>query len=221
MKKTTVSLIIACLAVVTLSSSALAWRSVRTGQKNFERAWRASMSMRQDTAAGYYARAADAFSQALAEVPPSRTTMFSSNLTMAGMSFYYAGRYQECVDTMDKVLTEDRSMNVWEAPLYSALASGELGNKKETVKYLNRLIDYQAYQPILMNVVSRVLPELENGSASLASATEAVGKAALQQFLDNTNTPSVKQENQSTHCSGRFWWRMNKDTCPQEAVSID
>ena len=213
MKKQIVVFLATALAVVLFASSALAWRSVRTGQKNFERAWSAYLFKQPDKAQGYFVKAADAFAEALAETPPSRTTMFASNLAMAGISLYHAGRYQECIDAMAKAMTKDGRM--WEAPLYTALSHARLGEAAKTVESLKAYLKTSPTQAILSEEVNRQLTNLETGSGSLDGAADAVDAAAFDQFSNNETFTGPNASNGNERCDGVYWWRNNKSPCSQ------
>lgn len=209
MKKHLTPLLIVIVATTVFASSAFAWRSVRTGQKNFERAWSAYLFKRPDRADKYFTKAANAFGEALAENPPSRTTMFASNLTMAGMSLYYAGRYQEAVDAMDKARSKDR--RIWETYLFSALAYASMQDKGEAIKSMEAFLNASPGQPILSNAVQHQLTDLQTDSGTLETAVTVIEKATAQQYENNytlTNTP-----NPAERCNGNYWWRYNKAPC--------
>jgi len=213
MKKQQTILLIALLAAALMAPvPAMAWSSVRTGQKNFERAWLAYTFRRFDQASQYFARAADAFGAGLAETPPSRTTMFASNLTMAGMSLYYAGRYAEVAAPMKRVM--DRENRVWEAPLYAALAAARLGDKATAVDLFTRYLKTSPGQPILSAEVSRQLDVLESGAPSLTQVAQDIEQAAFAQFDNNINLISDRRESTSQACDGNYWWRNNRQPCP-------
>ncbi|MUM78667.1 hypothetical protein GKC30_13585 [Pseudodesulfovibrio sp. F-1] len=212
MKKKQTILLIALLAVALLAPlPAMAWSSVRTGQKNFERAWLAYTFRRFDQASQHFAQAADAFAAGLAETPPSRTTLFASNLTMAGMSLYYAGRYAEVATPMKRVM--DREKRVWEAPLYAALAAARLGDKSSTIALLDAYLKTSPGQPILSAEVSRQLDALESGQPPLTQVAQAIEEAAFAQFDGNINRLSDRRESTSQSCDGNYWWRNNRQPC--------
>lgn len=200
------------VATLLLASSALAWRSVRTGQKNFERAWSALLFKRMDKANEYFAKAADSFGQALAEQPPSRSTMFPSNLTMAGMSLYYAGRYQECIDAMDKAT--QKNDRIWEGFLYKGLSFAAMDEKEKVIKNLTAYIKSSPGQYTISNEVEKQLTNLETETGSLQDAITAIQKAAIDQFEDNYTLQSSPNDNEQ--CSGMFWWRYNKAPCTEQ-----
>lgn len=164
MKKTVVILVGLILAVVVLLSQAYAWRSVRTGQKNFERAWSAYLYKRAEKANEYFAKSADAFGLALAENPPSRTTMFTSNLTMAGISSYYAGRYDQAIDAMGKAIYKDDT--IWEGFFYTALSYARKGDKAKTLEFMERYMRAHPSQPILSGEIRKQMDALKGERSS-------------------------------------------------------
>lgn len=214
MKKRLTTCLVIALAGVLFASTALAWRSVRTGQKNFERAWRSYLSKQPDKAYGYFARSADGFAEALAEDPPGRTTLFSSNLTMAGLAFYHAGRYREAVSTMKRVA--DKNDSIWEAYIIAALSQGRLGNESKMADALKAYLDAAPGQLLLSGAVKREQAALEKGTQGVENAVSQVEQAMLDQFERNdtfskNNVPSSKE-----YCSGTFWWRYNKAPCDRD-----
>lgn len=213
MKKHLISLTAIVILSAMLAQPALAWRSVRTGQKNFERAWSAYHFKRQDKATGYFTDAADGFGKALKEYPPSRTAMFPSNLTMAGISFYYAGQYDQCIDAMGKAVYKDA--NIWEAYIYAALSHARLGNLDDTVKDLKAYIKSSPTQAMLSNDVKQQITDLETASATLPVAADSLEAALYKQFNYNTNLQKNNISNLNDLCSGSFWWRSNKSPCEQ------
>ncbi|WP_285906585.1 hypothetical protein [Pseudodesulfovibrio pelocollis] len=212
MKKTRIILLIALLVGTLLApAQATAWTSVRTGQKNFERAWLAYTFRRFDQASQHFAKAADAFGAGLAEDPPSRTTMFASNLTMAGMSLYYAGRHAEVAAPMRKVM--DKENRVWEAPLYAALAAARLGDRAATVDLLTRYLKTSPTQPILSAEVRRQLDALDSGAPALAQVADTIEGAAFEQFDNNINLVGSRGGEMRDYCDGNYWWRSNRQPC--------
>ena len=216
MKKTIIILLGAVLAVALFLPSAHAWRSVRTGQKNFERAWSAYLFKNQDRADQYFAKAADAFAQALAENPPSRTTMFVSNLTQAGMSMYYAGRYDQAIDAMDKAIFKDDS--VWEPFIYTALSQARKGDAREAVIFLKRYLKANPNQPFLSDEVQKQIEGVEEKGASIEDAAAALDGVLLQQFINNLNFRGRNPGSVDGLCEGRFWWRYNRAPCAQNSL---
>ncbi len=216
MKKILGVLLGAALVIVLLTPSAQAWRSVRTGQKNFERAWSAFLFKRSDKATEYFGKAADAFGLALAENPPSRTTMFPSNLTMAGISAYYAGRYDQAINALDKAIYKDDT--IWEAFLYTALSHARQGDKAKTVEYLERYLKSNPSQPILSNVVQKQLTDLQTDSGPLDGVAPALEEAAFRQFDNNVTFKGRNTSNDAGQCNGTFWWRNSKAPCSQGRI---
>ncbi|MBU4192637.1 MAG: hypothetical protein KKD85_10010, partial [Proteobacteria bacterium] len=189
-----------------------AWTSARTGQKNFERAWSAFMFKRTEPAMDYFVKAADSFGAGLAEEPPSRTTMFPSNLTMAGMSLYYAGRHQEVAAPMEMVMTKDD--RVWEAPFFTALACARLGDEAGTIDHLTLFLKTSPAQPILANAVIHQLEALKQGQGSLADTATTLEQAAFDQFDNNITFIGVNASNPQDACDGNYWWRYSRSPCP-------
>ena len=216
MKKSIIILSGAVLAVVLLLPEAHAWRSVRTGQKNFERAWSAYLFKRQDRADEYFARAADAFGQALTENPPSRTTMFPSNLVQAGMSMYYAGRYDQAVNAMDKAIFKDDSL--WEPFIYTAVSQARKGDSREALRFLQRYLKTNPNQPILSDEARRQIEGLQGKSASLEDVVMAMEGALLQQFINNLNFRGRNPSSVGGLCEGAFWWRNNRAPCARNSI---
>ncbi len=215
MKKTYLTALTSLLVTALLTTSALAWQSTRIGERNFQRAWSAYAYKRPEAAKQYFTAAATSFAEGLAQTPPARSTMFASNLAKAGMSFYYAGRYQESIDTMGKAAKKDDRL--WEAFLYSGLSYARLGNKAKTLEQFQTFLKASPAQPLLSSEVSNQMNELEMENGSLADAVAAIEKAALAQTLRNinfgqdSNTPIER-------CSGRYWWRYNKAPCEKNRV---
>jgi hypothetical protein len=216
MKKTLMpflsAVLLAALAAAMLTPAAShAWTSVRTGQKNFERAWSAFMFKRTEPAMEYFAKAADFFGAGLTEEPPSRTTMFASNLTMAGMSLYYAGRHQEVAAPMKKAM--DKDDRIWEAPLYTALACARLGDKAGTIDHLTLFLKTSPGQPILAGAVIRQLDSLKQGQGSLADTASVLERAAFEQFDNNITFVGINVSNPQDACDGTYWWRYSRSPC--------
>jgi len=216
MKKSIIILLGTVLAVTMILSAAYAWRSVRTGQKNFERAWSAYLFERTDKATEYFSKAADAFGLALAENPPSRTSMFASNLTMAGISSYYAGRYDQAIDAMDKAIYKDDTIR--EAYLYTALSNSRKGDKSKTLEFLTKYIKSHPTQSILSNSVQAQLTDLETDSGPLDAVAPAVEAAAYRQFINNVNFSGDDQGSVNSLCNSPFWWRSNRAPCSHNTL---
>ena len=172
-----------------------------TGQKNFERAWQAYTSLQPDKADKFFKTAATAYAKALAADPPSRTARFASTLAMAGISFYYAGRYEECIDTMGLAYRkEDR---IWEANLFIGLSRARLDDKAKAVKFLNLYLQSTPSQRILSNSIAQQIKVLEADSSPLSDAADQIEKAIPLQFVNNINlNNSPRSSNPATErCS--------------------
>lgn len=211
--------LVTVLACVMLASSAFAWQSVRTGKKDFERGWRAYLSKQPQKAAGYFAESADAFGQALAEDPPSRTAMFASNLTMAGMSMYFAGRYEKSVSIMQMVAEDDDS--IWESYIMAALSQGRLGHADSMEEGLDAYLDAAPAQSVLSNMVQKQQTALEKGETTPENAVAAIEKSMRKQFVKNYTFSRRSIHEGKEHCSGSFWWRYYKAPCSRYDVYYD
>lgn len=219
MKKQLSIILVVITTITLLASCAFAWRSIRTGQKNFERAWRAYLSQQPEKAADYYVKAADAFGQALAETPPSRSTMFPSNLAMAGMSLYNAGQYEASINAMEMAAKKDK--NLWESYLYAGLSQAQLGNASEAVNGLNAYLDAAPAQAILSAEVEKQITALEAGPTRMDSNIAALEKAMLAQSMRNYTFSKRMPPNSSLeHCSGQYWWRYNKAPCDANSTPL-
>lgn len=211
-KKVFISLV-TILVLGVFVSSAFAWRSVRTGKHNFEKAWLAYANLQDAKAMSYFEQSASAFAEALAVDPPSKTARYVSNLTMAGISFYYAGRYDECIENM--TLAHRKEKRIWEANLFIGLSHGRLGNKANAIEFLNLYLQSMPSQRNLSDTVIKQLAALDAGETTLAEALNEVDKATQLQFIHNISlnfTP--RSSNPSTErCSGAYWWRKNSSPC--------
>jgi len=209
------------LTIFLLTPSAFAWRSVRTGQKNFERAWQAYTYLQQDKAVEYFKTSADAYAKALAADPPSRTARFASTLAMAGISFYYAGRYAECIEAMETAHRKEK--RIWEANLFIGLSHARLGEKAKAIESLNAYLESLPSQRILSNSVTEQIKDIEGDSTSLADAADHIDKATTSQFVDNINfNHSPRTSNPSIErCSGTYWWRNNRAPCESTGYGLN
>ncbi|MEF2230809.1 MAG: hypothetical protein V3571_07760 [Pseudodesulfovibrio sp.] len=188
-----------------------AWISARMGQKSFERAWNAFLSKRADDARQYFYKAADAYGLALDENPPSRTTMFPSSLTMAGISAYYGGRYELSVTAMGKAIEKDDS--IWEAYIYTAMSKARMDDKAGTIDFLEQYLKSNPGQSILSNEVQKQLTDLQTNSGSLDQAAPALEDAVFRQFSNNFTFVNRTANDPAGLCDGTFWWRYNKAPC--------
>jgi len=220
MHRITITILTAILLLATVAP-AQAWRSVQNGDKNFERAWRTYSSRQTDKADGYFARSAEAYSDALKDDPPSRTARFPSTLAKAGISFYYAKRYQECVNTMKLTLTRDKRM--WEPALYTALSYARLGDSENTIKTLQNFVTSLSSQRIISDAAVIQIKALETGTATLDSAADALDAATQQQFIENINRNNSPRDIGLTaeRCNGTYWWRRNMAPCHSSGIVSD
>ena len=208
--KKSLSLLLAGLLVLALFTPSHAWISTRTGQRAFQRAWNAYLSKRADDAKEYFVQAADAWGAALAENPPSRTATFPSSLTMAGISAYYAGRYDLSVSAMAKAIERDDS--IWEAYIYTALDKARQGDKEGSVDFLKQYMKSVPAQFILSREVEKQLTALQ-ADGTLDAAIPALEDAVFRQFSNNYTFSRTTTNDPSGLCSGSFWWRYNKAPC--------
>nr|WP_321255503.1 hypothetical protein [uncultured Pseudodesulfovibrio sp.] len=202
-------------------ASAQGWRSVQNGDKNFERAWRTYTTQQTAKAEGYFVRAADAYGDALKADPPSRTTRFPSTLAKAGISFYSAKRYQECIDTMKITLTRDKRM--WEPALYTALSYARLGDSENTVKTLQTFVTALSSQRIISDAASLQIKSLETGKTTLDDVADALDAATQKQFIENISRNNSPRDVGLTaeRCNGAYWWRRNMAPCHSSGIVSD
>jgi len=209
MKKT----IIITLVIIALVATA-AFASVKTGDRNFERAWRTYVSKQMDKARGHFTAAAQGYGEALKEDPPSRIALFPSTLLKAGIAFYYAGRYQECIDAMEMAHRKEEK-KVWEASLFMALSQARMGNREQASKDLEQFRATMSSQRMITNEIQTQLARMGKGEATMEEATQAIENATMLQFSENVKRnrsprdvfPAVEQ------CGGTYWWRQNDAPC--------
>lgn len=213
MKKKLLAVVFVVVFAVCFSAPAFAWKNVRIGKWNFEKAWMAYVMLKDDMSTEYFKAAADSFGKALAADPPSRTARFVSNLTMAGISFYMAGRYAECIDAMTMAYRTENSM--WEANLYIGLAWARQGNKNKAVTFFKKYLESMPSQRTLSDDVAKQLDEMAQGVTTLNDAASSIAKAAQLQFIRNISlnfSPHSLSPPQE-QCSGAYWWRRNNAPC--------
>lgn len=203
-------LLVALIAVLVVTLSAQAVSPIRSGEKNFERAWKSLMLSSPDKAMGYFATAADAFAEALAQDPPSRNTNFPSNLMKAGMSFYYADRYQESLGAMGRLKGNDSKQ--WEVNIFSALSYGMLGDKAKMMDALESYAELLPGQAILSQEVEKQFVDLQNGNVTPEDAAIMVEKQLVRQYMTNVNRHSSWTAG-NERCNGAYWWRYNRSPC--------
>jgi tetratricopeptide (TPR) repeat protein len=214
----TICLIIAATAMFAPTQS-WAWVTVRTGQKNFERAWSAYMFRRDERALEYFTKGADAFGASLSEDPQSRTTQFASNLTMAGMSLYYAGRYDQAVPPLEQVMAKDA--RVWEAPLFSGLSRARQGDKAGAVTFWESYLKTSPSQAIISNEIVRQIAALDAGKTTIDDAASAVERATFDQYDNNITFTGPKADSPQNLCGGSYWWRYSKAPCEKRRSISD
>jgi hypothetical protein len=220
MHKHTNTLLTLILAFFLFATPAHAWESVRSGQKSFERAWQAFTSLQQDTATMYFKKAATFYEKALSADPPSRTARFASTLTMAGMSFYYAGQQDACINAMG--MASGKNGKIWETYLFTGLSHARQGDKIKTIEFLNHYLDSRPSQRILSNSVSRQIESMETDFTSLNEAVTQIEKAITLQYIDNINHTNSRSSNPSIErCSGPYWWRKYKAPCSQTGYGLN
>lgn len=204
-----------------LAPPAFAWRSVRTGQRTFERAWLAYVSLQQDKADEFFKDAATAFSTALAVDPPSRTSQYASTLTMAGISFYYAGKYEECITTME--LAHGKDNKIWEANIFIALSNARLGNKDNALEFLILYLQSMPSQRNLSKAVMQQIEDIETGSRSLEEGIGQIEKALPLQFINNINLNNASRSSNPAieRCGGAYWWRKNRSPCFETGYGLN
>ncbi|BDQ38633.1 hypothetical protein SYK_29930 [Pseudodesulfovibrio nedwellii] len=220
MHRFTITILTAILLLATVAP-AQAWRSIQNGDKNFERAWRTYTTQQTAKSDGYFVRSADAYSDGLKADPPSRTARFPSTLAKAGISFYYAKRYQECVDTMKVTLTRDKRM--WEPALYTALSYARLGDSENTIKTLQTFVTSLSSQRIISDAAVLQVKDLEAGTANLDNVADALDAATQKQFIENISRNNSPRDIGLTaeRCNGAYWWRRNMAPCHSSGIVSD
>jgi len=213
MRKMLILIAAVIFAAALYSADSHAWISARTGQRNFERAWSAFMSKQSDTAMEYFAKSADAYGLALDENPPSRTTTFPSNLVMAGIAGYYAGRNDQVLEAMGKALDKDDS--IWEGYIYSALAYARMNDKAHAEEFLEKYIKSNPSQSILSSEVLRQISNLDDG-AVVTNVVSPLENALFDQFHNNVVFVGNRSDDPSGMCGGAYWWRNNRQPCDKQ-----
>lgn len=213
MSRKYISIVMVAALVLLVASPVWAWKDVRTGARNFEKAWQAYTSLMDDKARGHFVVAADAFAKGLNADPTSRSARQSSNLTMAGISFYMVGRYAESVDAMNMAYRVENKM--WEANLFIGLSWLRQGDKTKGLEFLQKYLESMPSQRILSNMVAKQMGEMNDGVTDLDEAAANIDKAVQLQFIHNISlnyspcslSPSTEQ------CRGPYWWRRNSARC--------
>lgn len=207
-KHTLIPLALALAALLTACDTL----AVKKADKNFERAWLAYTSLRTDKAAEYFSEAARYYEQALNQDPPSRVAKYPSSRIKAGMSNYFAGRYEQCIASM--IAARRFGERLWEADLFTGLAHARLGNRDNAEGNFALFLEGRFMMPALNATVRARIAGLKNGEDTGRTA-EAVEQAAQAQVVDiirRTLSPSTVRP-ASERCDGAFWWRRSKQPC--------
>lgn len=204
MKKLSIVLLtLIAVAFWALPSQALS--PVRIGEKNFERGWLRLSLGNREKAVEYFSVGAQAFAEALDEKPRRRQTSFPSNLIKAGMTFYFAERFEEVVPVM--VQADSGYGLPWEVPMFSALASARRGSKADTISWLDAYFGLSAGQRLFSKAAREQRELLVQDKTSVGEAAKVLDAAMIRQFWYNTGTQrQVTARGQDT-CGGSFWWR--------------
>jgi len=197
------------VAIVLFAVPGYALSPTRVGNKNFERGWTQLVHGNRDAAKVQFDKGADAYAEALSGDLRTSYADFTSNLTQAGMSFYYAGRYKEAVEVMGEVYGKDKT--VWEASIISALAYAAMGDAKNTEEWLKMFLDSVSSQYIISSEAQKQLKLLTDGSASIDAVAQDLDKVLINQFWYN----STRQASAfgKDKCNGAFWWRYAVKPC--------
>lgn len=183
----------------------------RKGNKDFERAWRSLMLKDFAKASDYFADGAEDYAEALADKSDSRLIEFGSTQAKAGMSFYFAGRYQEAADTMKALADVEKEL--WEAPLFAALSHGRLGDREAFVHWLEL---FRANNPGLakLNETMRAtVIGLTSRTMSLEEATETLEQGVISQYIHNVRIGVTTGTIGKERCEGQYWWRFYDTPC--------
>ena len=202
------ALILAVAAVLAACSTP----PVKTADKNFERAWLAYTTLRTDKAYEYFAEAADYYEKALSLDPPSRVAQYPSSRVKAGMSYYFAGRYAQCIESM--LASRRAGDRIWEADLFTGLAHARQGDRDNAIG--NFALFLEGLPPVrtLFEIVRSQIAALETG-ADLDESADLLEKAVQEQVVTDirvTVSPNTIVPI-SERCDGTFWWRHNKQPC--------
>lgn len=207
----------ATLALVILFSlPSQAASPIRVGEKNFERGWNRLMHNKRDDAVKQFSSGADGFAEALAADPRSRSTNFPSNLTKAGMTFYFTGRYDESIKIMSEVYEEKTQL--WESALFTGLAYAFKDDQDMATQWLNKYLKLLPSQAYLSNIIKNQLEELAKGTTTLRAAADTMDKATVEQFKRNVNNRGNTGLFGNDKCSGSYWWRYNFRPCERKHV---
>ncbi|BCS88384.1 tetratricopeptide repeat protein [Pseudodesulfovibrio sediminis] len=213
MKKTIICTLTVILLLVA-AGGAMAGANTRVGDKNFERAWRLFTSKQGDKANDFFKKAADSYGLALQADPPNRTALFPSSLLKAGISFYYAGRYKECLDAMEMAHRKEEK-KAWEASLYMALSYARLDNREKTIETLEQFNETMSSQRRITAATIAQLQKLDKNETTLEETAAVLEHATMRQFVENTtrNTSPRNIFPAKEQCGGGYWWRQNASPC--------
>jgi len=211
-------ILIALIVMVLMALPSRALSPTRVGEKNFERGWRHLMLSNRDKAVEEFVVGADAFAEALAEEPRSRYTNFPSNLTKAGMTMYFAGRFEESIDAMGEAFAGNRPP--WEAPMFMALSYGRLGDEEKTMEWLKKYQGLEYGQRLFSTAVQEQMDNLMRHKATIDAVAEALDAAMIRQFLYNKQTMGQAYAYGNDSCGGSFWWRYAMKPC-KRSLRID
>lgn len=202
-------LILAFFSVTALA--ACSTPPIKKADKNFERAWLAFTSLRTDKAIDYFEEAAAYYEEAISQ--DSRVADYPSSRVKAGMALYFAGRYEQCIDSM--AASHHANERIWEADLFTGLAYARLGDAEHALKNLTLFMDGRPSPRQLFEAVKEQASALDEGGASLDHAADTLEKAMQNQMIaiikTTLSTSTVKPDTEK--CSGPFWWRRNKQPC--------
>lgn len=199
--------------IVLLATALPASADVRTGDRNFDRAWRVYVTKNNEKAVQYFKASAAGYQDALAAEPMERTMNFQSTQIKAGIAFYFAGEYQACVKIMKTALGEKDK--IWDAALFMALAQGRLGDQQAMQDSLKLFVDANPSQRYITTEMTRDLPALTGGSLSLADFLDAMDGQTQRQFVENVNRYDKRAGviPATESCDGQYWWRKNSSPC--------
>ena len=199
--------------VVLLATALPAAADVRTGDRNFDRAWRVYVTRNTERALEYFKASAAGYADALKMDPLERTMGFESTQVKASIAFYFAGQYDACVKTAKTALGDKNK--IWDAALFMALAQGRMGDQEAMKTSFKLFLDSNPSQRYITTELSKDLPALTGGTMSLADFLDAMDSQVQRQFVDNVTSynkrPGMIPATES--CDGQYWWRKNSSPC--------
>lgn len=200
------------LAVVlfAFSGQAMAQPLTAVGLRNFMRGRIAEMRDAPADAKVYFGRAADAFTGYIAQQDGAGGQVFISDLTMAGMAEYKAGRFAEAAATLARVRKTEPDMH--EGWSFGGMAEARLGHREQAVE-LWEAYPVTAGQMYVAEAVRTQAAEVRAGKASLDQAATAVEAALHKQDVYNTHMNRNANLPFTDLCSGQFWWRSADMPC--------